>query len=206
MNTVITNHANHFTFHPGLIKSMYQLRDRVFRCRLGWDVTSTDGNEKDQYDEINPVYMMSCNESKQLEGCWRILPTTGPYMLRDIFPELLRGEELPEHENIWELSRLAVDPQKKHFRFKGNMNEITLDLFRNIYEYGIKNNIKRYVAVTSTPMERILRLNGIPTTRFGDGKTTRIGNVNCLCIWIDVNDELRQAVYKPFKLDDREAA
>ena len=205
MNTVITHHANHLAFQSGLVQSMFKLRDRVFRGRLGWDVTSLNGKEKDQYDEINPVYMMSCNEEKQLEGCWRILPTTGPYMLRDIFPQLLRGEILPEHENVWELSRLAVDPRKKHFRFKGNMNVITLDMFRNIYEYGIQNNIKRYVAVTSTPMERILRLSGIPTKRFGDGKTTRIGDVNCLCIWIDVNDQLRQAVYKPFEFN-REAA
>ena len=205
MNTVITQPANNFSFYPDFIKSMYKLRDRVFRGRLGWDVTSIDGKEKDQYDDMNPVYMMSCNDKKQVEGCWRILPTTGPYMLKDIFPGLLRGEKLPVHENIWELSRLAVEPQQKHFRFKGNMNEITLDMFRNIYEFGIKNNIKRYVAVTSTPMERILRLSGIPTTRFGDGKTTKIGNVNCLCIWIDVNDELREAVYKPFKFD-KEAA
>ena len=112
MNTVITQPANNFSFYPDFIKSMFKLRDRVFRGRLGWDVTSVDGKEKDEYDDMNPVYMLSCNEKKQVEGCWRILPTTGPYMLRDVFPELLRGERLPEDDNIWELSRLAVDPRQ----------------------------------------------------------------------------------------------
>ena len=31
-----------------------------------------------------------------LRGCWRLLPTEGPYMLKDSFPELLHGAEAPD--------------------------------------------------------------------------------------------------------------
>ncbi len=205
MNRIITDHASGQAFHPSLIQSMYRLRDRVFRERLGWDVTSIDGKEKDSYDDLNPVYMMSCNYKKQLEGCWRLLPTTGPNMLKDVFPQLLRGEALPNDPQIWEISRLAVEPYIKHSIIKGNVNEVTFGLFRQIYDHGVQNNIKSYVAVTSAAMERMLRMAGIPIRRFGDGKLTRIGKVMSLCIWIDVDDQLRDALYGPF-MNEKEAA
>jgi acyl homoserine lactone synthase len=205
VNNIITDHAQGNTFSPALIESMYQLRHDVFKGRLDWDVTSIDGQEKDEFDELNPVYMMSCNYRKQLEGCWRLLPTTGPYMLKDVFPQLLRGEEVPEDPNIWELSRLAVQPQMNHSRIKANLNEVTLDMFREVYDFAVANHITRYVVVTSAAIERMLRLVGIPTTRFGDGKLTRIGKVLSVCVWVDINDQFRQAVYGPIE-HERKAA
>ncbi len=205
MNNIITGHVEDKAFSSVLIESMYRLRHDVFKGRLDWDVTSIDGQEKDLYDNLNPVYMMSCNMRKQLEGCWRLLPTTGPYMLKDIFPQLLRGEAVPEAPDIWELSRLAVQPRMNHSRIKANLNEITLDMFREVYDFAVANNISRYVVVTSAAIERMLRLVGIPTSRFGDGKLTRIGKVLSVCVWVDINDRFRQAVYGPIE-DQRKAA
>lgn len=205
MNNVTVDYANSAKLSPALIQSMFHLREKVFKGRLGWDVTSIDGKEKDEFDELNPVYMMSCNTQRQLEGCWRILPTVGPYMLKDIFPQLLRGEEIPEDENIWELSRLAVQPQQQHHRLKANLNEVTFDMFRSVYDFAIDNNINRYVVVTSAAIERLLKQVGIPTQRFGDGKLTKIGKVTSVCIWVDINEQFRQAVYNPYNTE-KEAA
>ncbi len=41
-------------------------------------------------------------------GSWRLLPTTGPYMLRDVFPQLLHGVAAPAAADTWEISRFAV--------------------------------------------------------------------------------------------------
>ena len=205
MNSIITGYAQSQKFSPALIQSMFQLRDDVFKGRLGWDVTSFDGKEKDEFDELNPVYMMSSNRHRQLEGCWRILPTTGPYMLKDVFPQLLRGEAVPEAPDIWELSRLAVQPRMGHHRTKANLNEVTFDMFREVYDFAVANNISRYVVVTSAAIERMLRLVGIPTQRFGDGKLTRIGKVLSVCIWVDINEQFQQAVYSPCELERKAA-
>ena len=205
MNEVTIDYANSNKLSPNLVQSMFNLREKVFKGRLGWDVTSIDGKEKDEFDDINPVYMLSSNTSNQLEGCWRLLPTLGPYMLKDVFPQLLRGEEIPEDEHIWELSRLAVAPQSEHYRMKANLNEVTFDMFRNVYDFAVENNIKRYVVVTSAAIERLLRQVGIPTQRFGDGKLTRIGKVTSVCVWVDINEQFRQAVYSPYEIE-KEAA
>lgn len=205
MNNVTIDYANSNNLSSHLIQSMFHLREQVFKGRLGWDVTSIDGKERDEFDDLNPVYMLSSNVHQQLEGCWRLLPTLGPYMLKDVFPQLLRGEKLPEDEHIWELSRLAVHTQSEHFRLKANLNEVTFDMFRNVYDFAVQNNIKRYVVVTSAAIERLLRHVGIPTQRFGDGKLTKIGKVMSVCVWVDINEQFRQAVYSTYNIE-KEAA
>ncbi len=200
MNSITIDNASSSRFSPYQLHSMFKLRGEVFDGRLGWDVTCIDGKERDEFDNLDPVYMLSSNYRNQIEGCWRLLPTKGPYMLKDVFPQLLRGEELPEDEHYWELSRLAVSPRQQHYRMKANLNEVTFDMFRHVYDFAIENNIQRYVVVTSAAIERLLRQVGIPTQRFGDGKLTRIGKVLSVCIWVDINEQFRQAVYPDYTL------
>ncbi len=63
---------------PGILQEVYRLRDKVFRERLAWDVSSQDGCERDWYDDICPVYLIANDDDGHVEGCWRLLPTTGP--------------------------------------------------------------------------------------------------------------------------------
>lgn len=206
MNQVTIDYATSPKFSPTMIESMFHLREQVFKGRLGWEVSSVDGQEKDVFDDLNPVYMLSSNKQKQTEGCCRLLPTVGPYMLKDVFPQLLRGEELPVDENIWELSRLAVSSKTDHYRLKANLNEVTLDLLRGIYDFAIENNIDRYVVVTTAAIERLLKHHvGLPMQRFGDGKLTKVGKEISVCTWVDINEQYRRAVYSPYQLE-KEAA
>lgn len=72
--------------YRGLINDMHRQRARVFKDRLGWDVEVRDGMEVDWLDDENPLYLISVDdETGRLRGSLRLLPTTGPNMLRDIF-------------------------------------------------------------------------------------------------------------------------
>ena len=56
-------YANDFSNHVELLSSMYRDRAWQFKDRLGWDVTiDQNGFERDQYDDLNPVY-----------GIWELL-------------------------------------------------------------------------------------------------------------------------------------
>jgi acyl homoserine lactone synthase len=65
-----------------LLEGMFRLRFEVFHEKLGWEVSTTsDGFERDEYDNLERVaYVLATGESGQVDGCWRLLPTTGPYM------------------------------------------------------------------------------------------------------------------------------
>lgn len=169
---------------------MYRLRARVFRGRLGWEVSMLSGMEIDGYDALDPYYMMIRGNSGNLKGCWRLLPTEGPYMLKDTFPQLLHGKEIPEAKDIWELSRFAIETNgSQGFGFAG----LALDAMREIVTFGHKMGVKHYVTVTTTPVERLLRKTGIATSRFGP--PMRIGVENAVALRIDIGEQTRHALF-----------
>ncbi|MCA8967775.1 MAG: acyl-homoserine-lactone synthase, partial [Planctomycetes bacterium] len=91
MSHIVMGRAGDPHIETSALLGMFRLRDTVFHKRLGWDVDSRDGLEMDRYDELDPVYMLAHAAGTTVDGCWRLLPTLGDYMLRDTFPALLRG-------------------------------------------------------------------------------------------------------------------
>ena len=91
------------------LAEMHRLRYRIFRERLGWDVRTSGGVEVDEFDALHPTYLLQKGDDEQVHGCVRLLPSTGPTMLREIFPVLLCGQAAPASPTIWESSRFALD-------------------------------------------------------------------------------------------------
>ena len=71
------------------LAEMHRLRYRIFKERLGWDVQVSGDMEVDEFDACRPVYLLQRDDDGRVQGCVRLLPTTGPTMLRDTFPALL---------------------------------------------------------------------------------------------------------------------
>mgnify|MGYP000456973840 FL=1 len=101
--------AHHF---QGLLEQTYKLRARVFRDRLGWEVDVTNGMETDVFDTLNPTTLVSVDDSGNVLGSMRILQTTGPNMLADVFSSILQGEPAPRSPQIWEATRHCVDTER----------------------------------------------------------------------------------------------
>ena len=76
----------------GELAEMHRLRYRVFKERLGWDVEVSGDMEIDEFDACRPAYLLQTDDEDRIQGCVRLLPTTGPTMLRDTFPLLLDGQ------------------------------------------------------------------------------------------------------------------
>ncbi len=80
------------------LAEMHRLRYRVFKERLGWDVEVSGDMEIDEFDACRPAYLLQRDDDGRIQGCVRLLPTTGPTMLRDTFPVLLDGQLAPASE------------------------------------------------------------------------------------------------------------
>ena len=108
MFIIIEPHA--YADHADVLDRMYELRKRVFADELQWDVPVSNGREHDAYDTMRPAYLVWCNEdARTLYGSARLMPTTAPTLLADVF-----GRTLPEDfdlrdPNLWECTRLCVD-------------------------------------------------------------------------------------------------
>ncbi|MEX3932209.1 acyl-homoserine-lactone synthase [Paraburkholderia phymatum] len=173
------------------INEMYRLRARVFRDRMGWDVPTIAGMEIDGYDALGPYYMLIQDGDRRVCGCWRLMPTEGPNMLKDTFPQLLDGQAAPLGRNIWELSRFAIETDgAQTFGFA----DLTMHAIHELVTFADRMGITRYVTVTTTAIERLLRRAGIEVTRLGP--PVKIGVERTIALDITV-DAIRAAVCKP---------
>jgi len=169
---------------------MHRLRAKVFKEKMGWEIPIMSGMEIDGYDALDPYYMMIRDPSKGLCGCWRALPTLGPYMLKDTFPELLYGQPAPEDTAIWELSRFAIEADgPQGFGFSG----ISLDALREIVTFGDKMGIKHYVTVTTASIERMMRRAGFGVSRFGP--PMRLGVEVAVALDFDIGEQTHEALF-----------
>ncbi|GAB3400776.1 acyl-homoserine-lactone synthase [Massilia agilis] len=160
---------------------MHALRAKVFKGRLGWEVPVLSGMEIDGYDALEPMYMMMREAGGALRGCWRLLPTEGPYMLKDSFAQLLHGQPAPSDPLVWELSRFAIETEGcGPFGF----SQVTMESIAAIIRYGQEAGLTRYVTVTTTAIERMLRRAGVVTQRLGD--PVRIGIETAVALYVEI--------------------
>lgn len=172
---------------------MHRLRYQTFHDRLGWDVKVTeDGQEIDEFDEVPQAhYIIARAPDQQVDACWRLLPTLGPNMLRDIFPQLLHGQPAPAAGDVWELSRFAVASDRLAAdecggTFQIGFGELSVALMAESTRFAQANGIARYVTVTTAAIERMLRKQGVNVHRLGP--PIRIGQVLTVACFIEIDD------------------
>ncbi len=196
MNQILVGHAHDTILDANTLNKMFRFRYKVFYERLGWDVGNENGMERDFYDELDPTYILARNHINEIEACWRLLPTTGPYMLKDTFPQLLCSDEAPQDPVIWELSRFAVLPSDSSEHTQVTLSMLTFDMIRSVYDFAQQHGIQRYITVTSVALERLLKRTGLPIYRFGNYKAQHVGKVLTVACWVDINEQFRQVVYQ----------
>lgn len=166
------------------LSEMHRLRYRVFKERLDWDVETTGDMEVDGFDALQPSYMLLRTNSGSVVGSVRLLPSSGPNMLRDTFPVLLDGKAPPSTPDIWESSRFALD------HVHGDQGaqvvaKLTYELFAGMVEFGLARKLANIVTVTDIRMERILRRACWPLHRIGGARA--IGNTKAVAGYLEVS-------------------
>ena len=97
--------------YPVLQDTMHRDRATQFAERLKWDVTvDANGWERDDYDVINPLYVIWENPDGTHGGSMRFLPTTGRTMVNDHFADLLNGADI-RSPFVWECTRFVLNPK-----------------------------------------------------------------------------------------------
>ncbi|APO68857.1 autoinducer synthesis protein [Rhizobium gallicum] len=181
-----------------LIDSMHRLRTRVFRDRLNWDVKVRNGLEADEYDQLDPTYILAVSSAGQVAGCARLLPAMGPTMLANAFPQLLSSRRLEAHASMVESSRFCVDTSLAQNHTGGFLHRTTLMMFAGIIEWSIASGFHEIVTATDLRFERILKRAGWPMQRLG--APCPIGNTIAVAGTLPANtesfDRLRPVGYR----------
>ena len=141
---------------PKLRDTMFRDRARQFSDRLGWQVNvDAAGEERDDYDAMNPLYVIWQKACGGHGGSMRFLPTTAPCMVNDHFTDLTDGVTI-SHPLIWECTRFCLAP--------GAESRVAAALMLGGAELGQGFHLTDAVGVFDARMVRIYgRLGWTPT-------------------------------------------
>jgi acyl-homoserine lactone synthase len=92
---------------------LFRLRHDVFVRGRGWSLPSANGQEIDQYDDGDAVYLLDLDDNDVIQGTVRITPTYKSSLLADYFPHLVENGQAARGAGIYECTRYIVLPGRK---------------------------------------------------------------------------------------------
>jgi acyl homoserine lactone synthase len=194
MLTVVTGTRSQLS--PSLEVALASYRHEVFIEALHWQLPVENGLERDQFDRPDTLYVVGKSACGSVCGCARLLPTTQAYLLDEVFPDLMNGAPSPHASDVWELSRFSTKatnetsaPSRDEARRRFCM------LFAAVVEAAIEQGATRLITFTALGVERILRSIGMHAHRVGPPQL--IDGAPVLAMWIELDDQTRQALHLP---------
>ena len=145
-------YADQLHRHPKLAGAMFRDRADQFKTRLGWDVSvDLTGEERDEYDGLNPLYVIWELPDGSHGGSMRFLPTVGRTMVNDHFAHLMGGGTITS-PLIWECTRFCLNRKAP-----GN---VAAALMLGGGEIMNGFGVRHFVGVFDARMVRIYRMIG----------------------------------------------
>ena len=141
-------------------------RHKVFVETLGWDLATQAGLELDQFDRPDTVYVVAREEGRYV-GVARLLPTVRPYLLGEVFPQLMGDALPPSSPDVWELSRFAAIDFHSNALPGQFWSPTTIGLLHAVKSCALRHQASRLIAVTTVSVERLLRKTGFLVHRAG---------------------------------------
>lgn len=137
-------------FHTGggpgqdaALAAMFEARKRVFIDLLGWDVPVLAGRfEIDQFDDAGARYLVLTDGAGLHLGSARLLATTRPHILGDLYPDLCE-ETPPRGPGILEITRFCLD---RRLRARERLS-VRNQLVSAIVDHALACGITRYTGV-----------------------------------------------------------
>ena len=146
--------AENIQDYAGALDQAFRLRHRVFVEELGWsNLARPDRREIDEFDDEHAIHLLALDETESVIGYSRLLPTTRPYLLPMVLPQLCEGAA-PSGAHIVEWGRICV---AECARTSGRrLNPTALALMTAIVEWGLPRGITSFIS--EMPTSWILRL------------------------------------------------
>lgn len=145
--------------YPRLRDTMFRDRADQFKTRLNWAVSVNErGEERDEYDRDDALYMIWETEAGQHGGSMRLMPSNVPCMFNEHFAFLNDGQIISDPD-VWEVTRFCLSPDAPPRTAAGLM----LAGGEVIHWMGLRH----FLGVFDARMVRIYRVIGHPPIVLG---------------------------------------
>lgn len=133
--------------HSERLNAYFRLRKRVFCDKLRWVQATGEDIERDQFDDLDNVYILYSDPATgKVAGGVRLMPTMGPTLLHSVWADLVPPGTNLKSPCTWEATRFCVDEEASS-RKANLLNRATLCLSMSVADFGHANGIRQVVAV-----------------------------------------------------------
>jgi acyl-homoserine lactone synthase len=114
MIKIHTIHSGNRHLYEAEMEQHHRIRHDIYVGERKWmDLERPDGREVDQFDTDNAVYLLALEPGQGVVAGSRLVPTTAPHLMSDVFPELANVKGVPRAPDIYEWTRIFVVPAKR---------------------------------------------------------------------------------------------
>ncbi|RKE39526.1 acyl homoserine lactone synthase [Paraburkholderia sp. BL23I1N1] len=166
-----------------ICRNLGTFRHKVFVQRLHWEIPGVSHDATSEWDEFDgghTIHLVALSADDEVCGCARLMPTIGPYLLRDVFPQLAGPGLLPSSTSIWEMSRFAGSGLPDH----RTGSTSGMSLFPYAMALAFSFGATRVIGVVSRSVARLYRRFGLDLHDIGAG--TAPGRADIVACSIDL--------------------
>ncbi len=110
-----------------------------------------DEREIDQFDTADAIHLPLIDDEGQVLGYSRLLKTTAPHLLSDVYPELMDGRTWPTGETIYEWTRCVAEPNATIRGIQASNVLLT-----GVLEYCLTSGISALIVETHPKLVQLL--------------------------------------------------
>ncbi|MGI9400649.1 MAG: acyl-homoserine-lactone synthase [Rhizobiaceae bacterium] len=169
--------------HHGQINEYFKLRKKIFCEKLNWATPKPFGLEYDEYDDLFNIYILYLDEdSKQLVGGVRFMPTNGPTATQSALAGQPQNRAKCVSPHIWEASKFCALRSKAEQHAEGIVNRAALALSLASIDFCQANDIRQIVGICDKnfiSMAESFGVSGDVISSFSDDQQDQ----RYCCIW-----------------------
>lgn len=130
-------------YFGGLLASNFRLRYKMNVDQQYWDVGRFQGMEYDQFDTPAATHLVWVDKQFNVRGTVRAAPTDRPYMIKELWPDMVTTCPLPNSLSVWEASRFCVDDTLS----KEDRTRVKQELVCAFLEFGLSHDVQEMIGV-----------------------------------------------------------
>ena len=176
----------------GCAEEMWRVRYRTFVEEMKWPLPSRNGMERDCYDDDAAVYLVSRDDDRRIKASARLIPTTTPFLMDDIFAHLVNDPRaLPRGPTVIEFTRYFIRSDVSRSR---DVIRTAGEIFCGIFEFCLNEGVDTMLAVVDTRiLPQAYEMGWSPTPLgmpcdFGGGPDA-VGGGSALAIKVDITEK-----------------
>jgi acyl-homoserine lactone synthase len=178
---IVTHDNSHL--YKDQMEDTFRIRYAIYVKGRGWKALDRpDKREIDQFDTEQARYLVVLEGSRVIGGM-RMVPTTAPTLMSDLFPQLCI-RPLIRRPDVFELSRIFVIPEKRGEKARPHIEDI---LLCGIMEYGLEEGIAQFTIVLETWWLPRLQDRGWRVTPLGLPED--IDSMSTIAVAVEVADD-----------------